>query len=738
MVTFNKTYAQIVNDIVNNILSRTTDVTDFNLHSIIRNLIESFAIELESPLGTGLYNKIEEVYKSTKVASAEGDDLTDLGELVGVNRKQGSKALVMETFELLSPPEDSTTVPTGTKVYSGNLSFTKTSTNDDILPMTYEVTIPIVDGLNLYILPHRSLNPDFNIVGYQNLQFAPANNPDNFSPILDTDLGEFTIMPKTKRSFATSSDMTTIEDCEDYNDWNEITGASYGSIDLDSSNIRLEGTNSITFETQGSNRLYGFDNQIFNNMNEGFDISSKKIGFSMRMNSNALNVVKRIRFRYGIDENNYSFRDYLGNSLVEGWNDLVNDLDTDFVVGNIDYYDMRYIGIEIELYGTGVNLSKGDIQLDYFFLSEIHEKTTQYLNIGGNTARPANFENGFLKFTYQPMSVDVEMECDVPGTVGNIIPNRLTSSNLMSFPICNNYESGFEGTDTENDISLRRRILSNRASARATKNSIISALSNLPFVTSTSLENAPGGYVDIKADNIPGERHTGTDISFELNNKTAFQDNNLVVYDWNNPTTRYVHGEDYLLDYSSTITLTSQTTIPNPYDIGVSYRWGIPGTFRVFVSGQSNIVVGSTRWQQIMDVINEYKASGTLFTVDQVILEPIPITIEIAVSEGYSLTDAAFKERITNAIIERGNHYDISEDLINSQLESAAMSIPGVKFARVVLPNEDVDVSVYEFNPLSGQYEWTTKQIKGKNIPEGSKLVRITTVTINEAKELTE
>ena len=93
MVFESKSTTQVINDILVDVIENTQEVTDLNPGSILRAISEALGQEL------GLqYTQLQNVFNGTRIDTATGADLENLGAIIGTPRDTGSNSSGTITF----------------------------------------------------------------------------------------------------------------------------------------------------------------------------------------------------------------------------------------------------------------------------------------------------------------------------------------------------------------------------------------------------------------------------------------------------------------------------------------------------------------------------------------------------------------------------------------------------------------------------------------------------------------
>jgi len=106
-----KTLDEIKANIVLNLMNNVDEINDANIGSIVDMIVTSLSQELEEQ-----YDDLDVVYQGTRISTATGDDLEEIGAVVGVDRNEGSEATGYVTFIRNSPASAQFTITQGSIV----------------------------------------------------------------------------------------------------------------------------------------------------------------------------------------------------------------------------------------------------------------------------------------------------------------------------------------------------------------------------------------------------------------------------------------------------------------------------------------------------------------------------------------------------------------------------------------------------------------------------------------------
>ena len=153
MSMINRSYEEMVESVLNNILSAGTGITDIGKGSVVRTLVEAIVSELD------IQNyQMNMIYDSIVPDGASGSDLDRVVSTFGIIRNGATKATGTVRFSTTIPAASDITIPAGTMVstradQNGNtIEFVTTSNAILARNMTYkDVDVSAVEPGYIYI-----------------------------------------------------------------------------------------------------------------------------------------------------------------------------------------------------------------------------------------------------------------------------------------------------------------------------------------------------------------------------------------------------------------------------------------------------------------------------------------------------------------------------------------------------------------------------------------------------------
>lgn len=724
-----KSYDELVTEIKINLVNNVDEINDLNVGSVLDNIVSVFGNSLE-----GLYEDLQTVYEGTRITTATGEDLDELGLIVGVSRDPGRKSEGIVTFEVLTPLSIDNVISEGVQV-----STQPNTTEPQYIFEVEEDTvfraqvldeeINFITGTYTYKLGERFI--------------SEVSQVKDDVPTIFVEGDDYVILNEGDADYdSLIIDTTTniiFNDCtdDDYGNWSYAEAAD-GPI-VEDSNEFYQGGTSFRLAKDDSDEISEF---VFERPS-----SISVVGKSLILNL----FIKDLTIKDLINNVNFSFSNSSGftahfkktftrNDLSIGWNTLVltpGETGSE-TVGNVDTGNIKYFKLIIETNNSADVFSDGDINLDNIRFANIRE---DYNGTIIKILRSGNINaDNLLLVNYKPISCEVPCEAVRVGTEFNVISNQIVHkvSSLPQIRNVNNYESFTGGLNVETDDSLRDRIifaseLANVATVEAIRNNVLA----LPYVSTCSVIDMPLksiiaekktfddtvfryrlDYLNPTGDNIFIGRATTTlsgDIDFDtspilVDDTTDFPasgmikiGDELISYSSKSDsphsftisergaegtvaTSHYeddtvLLNENDTLDYSYDpdnfeIVFDNNGTVPsNDEDFYVDYDYSIIGFFEVFVTGPDGELT-LTQLTEIDEVVDSIRSAGIQYTIEEPSYPEIDFNIEYDLKSGFfaSSVNSNIRSTVSDYVLS----LDLGEDVIYNKVIKHVMSIDGV------------------------------------------------------------
>lgn len=726
-----KDFDEIVTELKINLVNNVDEITDLNVGSVIETVISTFASSIE-----GLYEDLDTVYDGTRITTAIGDDLEELGLIVGVERDEGSYASGYVTFEVTSPLSSNMTIPLNSQVSTQpNTSETQYVYNVNTAT-TFQAAVTgeeqeFINGIYDYKLNQRFLSSITSLTGTSGSVAYTFTEDTEFEVVEDFE-----------------GDIIDVDDYEAFNLCEAITGWTEGD-DADAvatdAVTYYEGTKSLQLSnSSGTTLSYVYD---IGDGNE-IDIDDKSLFMRLYVKDAAtLAKITSVELEYSSEDLETSSTGvsctYTASDLhsadedgYTGWNQLkVDSTDSSSTTtGNADTENIRYLKITVVVTST---ISSGDLNMDNWIFST-------YTDYEGDIIR-FDYTSSDLPDTTTDISVSyIPLSWEVPITAANVgddynVAEGMINYKVSSFPLIRtiyNYEVLTGGIDEESDDTLRTNIynaseLTNVATANAIESNVLA----LNYVKTCTVDDLPEEYVEL-------ESHVYDDTSkkFQLNRYVPLDDATLAVFE------TYSLLDGAITDSDSTITVDSASSFDasgtiqidgelitytgktatdftgcsrgaagtdaaahvddsvvsqyeyingTDYDLNTDYEIVFDGTepsdgntvyanytreklgyFDVYVTG----LYGSLNSSQVSNItsyVDTYlKSAGIQFEVTQPTYMTMDVDLTITYDTGYS--ESLLEDDIEDAVSDYINDLDLGDDVLVAKIVSAVMGITGV------------------------------------------------------------
>lgn len=733
MVYEEKTYSEIVADMTAYIIANTDKINDFNVGSVIRTLIEAYGYELSSEENDTLYQQLTAVYEGTKIDTATGYDLEQLGALLGVTRKEGVESSGNVTFARTTPAS------ADFDILSGSVVSTQPVVGEDSIRFivnnttTFEASVSsedhtFVDGIYNYPLTQRLLDSVTSMTAIVSAVSTPLTSP-----------GDFTIEEFDDEVVETDT-IEVIDDCDSLTGWSGTTDTQTPT--LDTSDFK-QGTASINLGKNGtSTTVFALSKTV----STPVDITNKKLLLHFYYTS-ALTTVNNIEVRVGSSATDYIKWTIDPADLEDGWNFVKLNTDDASFNGGPVFDDLDYIYVGGQTNASGDTITLGDLKMDFIIVSATSEYEGDLIQF---VTRPD--DGTTFTTTYVPLSVEVTVTAEEPGTDYNVGSHKIVYmvSEIPGIVNIDNYEAFTNGEDEEEDDDYRDRIKeSSTVGGHSTVNAIVADIESLDYIKSASVDDMPTKQEDAEpitfstgtseyqlqyevAQNDSYRKITGyeddldggiddSQVSITLTDATNFPTSGKVLIDdevitytgksvndltgctrgtngtaaaahsdaavvahWFAPDTDYLFTEESKVEFKGV----DDPQDTEPLKVWYQYRW--LGHIEIFVIGFNALT--TAQLNDLNDKItNDYKAAGIWYELTTPISSAVNVTANIHILAGY--TYDTVKANVIDAIRDRINEYAIGEDVRISQLYDAIQDVAGVDYSDITTPASDVTIA---------------------------------------------
>lgn len=677
-----KTEQEIINNILVNIVANIDDVTDVNVGSVLRTLVEAFGIELSD-----IYTELQAIYDGTRIDTSTGTDLDNLGALLGITRKQGTKSQGYVSFIRNTPIAFDFTIASGSIISTqpntgeAQLKFLVKNNTTFLSSITAE-SHKFINGLYNYAMNERFIDSISLLTGTSSGGAFTFSEGTDFQ--LVKDYNGFVIDPTS---------IILLDDCDAITDWNNSTGAS--AILVDNIDFK-QGSGSLKLgKTTAVNDTVYYD-KILGSVKDG---NNKNTFLWLKIKDIAtLNKLKQIKIMVGSNgssTNSYSLT-FDNSDLSVGWNMIKTDytLSTATKTGFPNKSVMNYLRITLVTNNVSDLLVSGDVKMDFWAFGSSVDYVgdiIQFLQTGTIPDDTTNFLT-----SYKPLSKEVLCESNDVGVVYNVTSQKIIYkvSFIANVDNVNNFVNMLGATDIELDDDLRDRIKNaTELKGKATVESLRQAVLGVEGVTSVSIDDMPAGsrgaeaYKHISFLSTPTQKLQYevalNDIDFEVNGTRG------------GIPTLFVKNTDYFIQ-NSTINWVNDSLNPDDntdFFVDYNYRW--LGHVNIFVAGTSAPLPAEIV-TNVDAAIYDTRSAGIYVTWAEPTIVTVPVTVNISVKsdEGYVYADV--KVSVNDAIESFLNTKDTGSDVLLAEIIQKVMEVSGVLNTTVSLPGADVIIAVDE------------------------------------------
>ena len=682
----------IINDIILNVVENVDAVTDANVGGVMRQLIESISTELSA-----LYTQLNAVYDGTRITTATADDLEELGKLVGVTRKAGTKAIGDVTFVRAS------IAGSDFNIAGGLILSTQPNTGDTVLRFitSSQVTFDssVVDESHTFTDGKFDYRMDERFVG-QTTSVAITGTYSSAAYVFTSDV-DFYIQEDYDDFLVTEDTTVVIDDC-DTADWTQADDATADATDSD----KKQGNYSLALGKSGTATIYASYSKTLSAVVDG---TSKYLVIWLKIeDATALAKIDEIEVWIGSGGdivNSYKFT--LDNSdLVTGWAKYrFSSNAADVVIAGVpSIISINHLKLRINTNLISDTLTTADVLMDLWQFSETEDYIGDLVSWKDAGTKPDTDSD--FDVDYTPLSKEVPCVAEVIGADYNVSRNKIITqvSNIPNINTVNNYEIFSGGTDEELDAALRERILfAAELQGKATAEAIRQAVLAVDGVTSVSVDDLP-------LQSTTSETHlfsTGVAV-YTLDREILYLDSttsptNIEITGLLSATTNtFVYGTDYTAQTNADGQITSaiewQGSGDNPDDntlFEVDYQYDWLGHVDVFVAGTEN-PLPTTVLAAVETAVDEAKAAGVTVDVIEPSIVQVDVTATITADSANSYTFAGIQTSIESAVKTFLNTLDVGQDVFVAELYSVIMGVTGVFNSSITDPAVDATIATDE------------------------------------------
>jgi len=671
----------IVSDILFNITQNVPDITDLNPGSVLRTMVEALSLEVDQ-----LYTELNNVFEGTRIDTSTGDDLENLGALVGITRKAGTQTTGNITFSRIQEATGDFTIA------AAAIISTQPNTGEEQLRFTVDAntvfdaeitdeTQSFRDGILDYRLTERFIG-----------SIQSVDGTSSAAPFVFVEATDFDIVKNVDEILIVDTSTITIVDSNDI-----ITGWT-GSVDTTAIATDIvefrEGGVSLKLGKSGITTTVASYEKILGGVVDG---SAKDLVVWVFIKDQfTLNKIANIGLLFGSggsDVNSFSLA-FSNTRLIPGWQQLRFETSDSTVVraGTPSETAVNFLRVTINTNLITDTLVAGDVNMDYWIFAETDDFTGDIIRFKdpGTGTKPDDATD--ILVDYKPLSKEVACTAELVGIKFNVGANKVIFkvSIIGSIDSVNNFDALTGGTNEETDDELRERIqLATQVQAKATTTALQQSVLAVEGVVSVAVDDLPRKSQSLE----PILFATGTD-DYGLEFEVAVDNATLVVSATVSatPATILVNGVDYILE-DSTIKFQALGTKPDNATIFfVTYDFDFLGHVEMFVSGTTTPLT-TTVLAAITTAIDDTKAAGIVVDFFEPTVISVAVTLDILADITGGFTFAAVADAVDTAVETFLNTKDVGSEVFIAEIIDVVMDVPGVLNTVVIVPAADVTIA---------------------------------------------
>ena len=675
-----KPLTDVISDLLLNVFNNIPDVTDANVGGVLRQMLEAVGQEISL-----LYDQLQLIYNGSRVDFAESTDLDQIGLLVGITRKAGTKASGNITFFR------NQTSPSNFTIAANSLVSLQPNTGETQL--RYKVVAVTTffsaiagesnlfrDGIYDYALDERLIDSIQMLKGtVLTIPNTPLTLTTDYVIVEDIENGRLVDVTL----------LNSVDRCEVITGWTNNADATV--VATDAVNFR-EGTKSLKLGKSGVASNTARYEKVFTPV-----INGKDRDFHMWfriLDTTTLNKIDRLEITYGSGGTSANSKKFTIEraDLVTGFQLLRIDRNDSTIIttGVPSLSAINFVRIDVITNNIADTIVNTNLNMDFLFFAPDSEYNGDLVRFTFTGTSPDDNTN-FLT-DYKPLSREVLCEAEAVGDEYNVSKNKIIFkvSSIPSVDHVNNFINIGGGTDVELDTDLRERIKNAVfLIGKATVNALRQAALGVDGITSVTVNDLP----QKTSISEPHRFLTGTD-NYQLNFEIAQSDGTLTVIgtDLTIFPTTFISGTDYVLNELSEVVWQTLGNKPdNNTDFFTTYNYKWLGHVEIFVSGvESPLPV--LVLTNVTTVIDDTRAAG----IDVDIFEPtivnVSVTATVIVESGFSVTavKSAVADNVTNFL----NSLPVGQDVFRAELIRVIQETSGVENSTLTVPAADVVIGV--------------------------------------------
>lgn len=676
-----KTQSEIINGILIEIVANVDEVTDVNVGAVLRQLVEALGLEISD-----LYTEISNVYEGTRIDTATGTDLENLGALLGIERKDGTKATANVTFIRKTPAPSDFTIPAATIVSTQpntaeeQLRFVVQADTTFLSSISAE-THSFINGIYEYKLDERFIS-----------SISLLDGTASAAPFTFTESVDFEIVQNVSQILVDPDSIEEVDDCDATTGWAASAGAPAPVLDVvdfkqGTGSIKL-GKTTIVSETAYYDKV----------LSPVEDATSKNaflwIYIKDQTELDKINYLKMSVGSGGSITNTYNVK-FFNSELVVGWNLYKVDFGgaTTETLGFPNRVAMNYLRFTIVTNDVADVIASGDLKMDFWIFATSEDYLGDVVRFLASGTLPD--DGTTWDVDYVPLSKEVACEAEFVGTKYNVTSLKVIYkvSFITNVDSVNNYVAMSGGTDIETDDDLRERIRNaTQLVGKATVEALRQAVLAVDGVTSVVVDDMP---LNTATDEPHLHISFASTPTIALDFEVAQDDGDFEITGTRGGPVTFIKNTDYFIT-DSVVNWVDDAKDPDDGTIPLvdyNYRW--LGHVRIFVTGTS-IPLPPSVATDIDTAIEDTRAAGidVQWSEPVVVLVSVTCDIEVDTAEGFTFVEVG--PEVEDAIEIYLNDKGAGDDVLLAELVELIMGTDGVINVVVSLPAADVVIDVDE------------------------------------------
>jgi len=654
-----KTLQEIKTNMIFNIISNVDEINDANIGSILDIFVTSIAQEIEEQ-----YDDLVIIDEGSRISTATGDYLEELGLLVGITRNTGTKATGTVSFIRNDPASSNFTIASGTIVSTqptpGDTQYNFVTSAD----YTFTTTIineshTYIDGIYDYPADQKFINSVSSIDG------TAGAVAYNFIDATDYDL-----ISDFSGNVENLTDFVLLDNCETHADWVHTDDAAAPTLNNTTYREGAGSLNLIKTSTTGKIMTYTFTAGAATDFSENDDVIWLYIKDATALGK--IDTVELAITDATIATHNYEMS-YDVSDLAVGWNLIFIDYTNSEVIttGNPDIVNIDIHRLRVNVNNNADTIAAGDIIIDNLHMADVYNYTGNLIRFDPTGTLP-DASTAFL-IDYIPLSLEVAVTADTVGADYNVGIGQVTYkvTNIAQIDTLYNYAAFASGVNIETDAELKERIENASAAANvATISALEYNLKTLTFVSNATIDDLPETTAteEVKV-------YDNTITNYALWQKVAINDANFTIGDTSGAND-YTRNTDFTLSaVTNEIQWLGATEPVHAALFYTNFNFDKLGYVNAVIVGRGGALT-ATQIAEAQTLMDEKKAAGIIVTVSQPTYITVAITATLTIDATYTSADV-----ITNVKTSIDNYFatlSVGDNVLLAEIIWSIMEVSGV------------------------------------------------------------